>query len=128
MVDEEMLRRFVEGYLVAWTSNDPGDVRALFTEDAEYRFEPYSPPRRGHEEIVAGWLEGRDEVGEWSFEWKSVAFDGSTAVLEGRTEYFGRSDYRNLWVIEFADDGRATSFTEWYMAEKKDEAAGSDGD
>lgn len=120
MVDEETLRRFVDGYRAAWASNDPAEIGALFTDEAEYRFEPYSPPVRGREAIVADWLEGRDEPGTWTFEWKPVAVDGRTAVLEGRTQYSGGTDYRNLWVIEFADDGRATSFTEWYMAEDDD--------
>jgi len=120
MIDRETLKNWVDGYCRAWASNDPDDIRALFTEDGEYRFAPYEEPTSGHEAIVGSWLEGRDEQDTWTFDWQPLAIQGDTAVLEGRTTYTNASDYRNLWVIEFADDGRARSFTEWYMAEDDD--------
>jgi hypothetical protein len=46
-----------------------------------------------------------------------VALEGDTAVIEGRAAYSSKYDYRNIWVIGFAADGRAHSFTEWYMVE-----------
>lgn len=107
----------MDAYRVAWTSNDPDDIRALFAEDGSYRFHPYDEPTVGHEAIVAAWLESRDEEGTWNFEWTPLALDGDRAIIEGRTGYPGETDYRNLWVIDFAGDGRATSFTEWFMAE-----------
>jgi ketosteroid isomerase-like protein len=121
MATADTLSDWVDGYLTAWESNDPEDIIDLFTEDATYRFSPYDEPVTGHNAIVAAWLDGRDEKGTWSFEWHPVAIEGETAVLEGRTAYPGGTDYRNLWVIRFAPDGRAASFTEWYMAEADDE-------
>lgn len=117
MTTRETLERWVDGYRTAWTSNEPADIEALFTNDASYRFRPFDDPVVGHEAIVAGWLDALDENGTWTFDWRAVAIEGNTAVLEGRTEYPAGSDYRNLWVIEFADDGRATAFTEWFMEE-----------
>lgn len=112
----DTLATWVGLYLRAWESNDPGDIRAMFTEDAEYRPRPYAPPWRGHDEIVEGWLAARDEPGDARFDWHTVIADQSVGVLEATTEYTKSSGtYSNLWVVRFAPDGRATSFTEWWM-------------
>ncbi len=115
----EALNSWMDGYQRAWESNDPADIRALFTEDAEYRTRPQAEPWRGQDEIVAGWIEHRDEPGDATFEWDTVAVTHGTAVVRGVTDYADGDRYHNLWVIEMADDGRARSFTEWWMVETK---------
>ena len=105
------------GYRDAWESNNPDDIRALFTEDAEYRTEPYSDPWRGQDEIVEGWLEAADEPGDTIFDWNEVVAVDDLAIVQATTAYTGRSTYSNLWIIRFAPDGRATQFTEWWMAQ-----------
>lgn len=112
-----MAAEWVSGYVRAWESNDPRDIGALFTDDAQYRTAPDAPPRRGREAIIAGWLEDRDDPGTWAFDWRILHEEPGIAFIEGRTDYPSRADdYINLWVIRFAGDGRATEFTEWYMA------------
>src|SRR5579875_3345310 len=109
----------VEGWIAryeqAWASNDPDEVRALFTEDGEYRFHPWEAPTAGHDAIVEAWLDAQDEADDHTFSWSLLAADGPTAVVQGRTAYTDGDVYLNLWVIRFADDGRARAFTEWYM-------------
>ncbi|MCU1420728.1 MAG: hypothetical protein JWN36_379 [Microbacteriaceae bacterium] len=113
---DDTVRDWLDRYLVAWHSNEPDDIRALFTEDATYAGGPFDPePWIGREGIVTGWLDHRDEVGEWEFEGSPLAFDGRTGFVEGRTDYADGRVYANLWVIRFAVDGRAESFAEWYM-------------
>lgn len=110
---------WMDNYRRAWESNEPDDVRALFTEDAVYFTSPHeAEPRRGQDEIVAGWLRDLDEPGTTTFEWHPVVVTDDAAVVQGRTVYLGERSYKNLWVIRFAPDGRATEFTEWYMEEK----------
>jgi ketosteroid isomerase-like protein len=113
----DVVNSWIENYLKAWTSNEPDDIRALFTEDAVYATRPHDPsPWRGHEDIVEQWLEARDEPDDWTFEWKLLGVDGDTAFLQGVTTYVTGPTYDNLWVITFAPDGRASEFTEWFMA------------
>jgi hypothetical protein len=110
------LSAWIDKYRTAWESNDPDDIRALFTEDAEYRTEPYADPWRGHEEIVEGWVDAQDEPGETSFDWSPVVATAELGIAEAETVYFSRDvTYSNLWVVKFAPDGRAASFTEWWM-------------
>ena len=111
----DAIANWVEGYRRAWESNDPDDIRALFTEDASYRTEPFADPWVGHLEIVEGWLDAQDEPGAADFEWHSLGRDGSLAFVEGVTEYHAGAAYSNLWVIRLEPDGRASEFTEWWM-------------
>ncbi|PJJ55720.1 nuclear transport factor 2 family protein [Compostimonas suwonensis] len=106
---------WIAGYRRAWQSNDPADIRALFTEDADYRTDPWVEPWHGHAQIVSGWLERRDEPGTTTFEWTPLAVTDAVAVVQGVTVYSNAPNYSNLWVIRLAEDGRAREFTEWWM-------------
>lgn len=116
MVERDVVLAWLDGYRRAWDSNEPEDIRALFTEDAAYRFEPWEEPVVGHEAIVQEWRDRGDAPGDHRFDAHVLAADGDLAVVQGHTDYRDGRVYENLWVIRFADDGRAADFTEWYMA------------
>ena len=117
----ERVTNWVDGYRTAWLSNDPDDIRALFTGDAVYEHLPNDPePDRGIEAIVEGWLEAADSPGDTTWEWHPLAEEADVATIQGRTVYAAESDepgavYDNLWVLTFAPDGRVRHFTEWYI-------------
>jgi len=114
------LSNWVESYRRAWASNDPADIRALFTPDAEYFTAPYRPAWRGHDEIVDGWLGRRDEPGNWTFRYEITLASPDLNVVRGWTTYREPlRAYSNLWLIELADDGRCRRFTEWFMLEEE---------
>lgn len=116
MTNDDRVRTWIDGYVRAWNSNQPADIATLFTEDAEYRTEPYSAPWRGREQIVRQWLVNKDEPGDTTFSWDLVTIASELAVIEGTTIYrAARQTFSNLWVIRFADDVRADRFTEWWM-------------
>ncbi len=115
MTDANTVSTWIDGYRRAWDSNSPDDIRALFTEAAEYLDAPFSDPRVGHDAIVAGWIEHQDQPGDYEFTWSLAGLGGNTAFVVGETRYVGERRYANLWVIRFEPDGRAASFTEWYM-------------
>ncbi len=104
-------------YVQAWTSNDAGDIGALFAEDGRYFPEPFVEPWEGRTDIVEGWLRHRDEPGTWGFRFEIFGTDGAVGFVRGWTEYHDRPDYANLWVIRLNDAGECTEFTDWYMAE-----------
>ena len=116
----ELVNAWVLGYRKAWESNDPIDIRGLFTEDAIYRGTPSQEPGWvGHEQIVAGWLANQDPPGSTSFDWHIVAVDGSIAVIQALTTYPAgpkRGTYDNLWIVRLAPDGRASDYTDWFVA------------
>ncbi len=114
MTDSDRLASWIDGYVRVWNTNEPDDIRALFTPDAEYYTEPYRPAWRGLDQIVKGWLEHRDEPGETTFDWHPIAVTDDVAIIEGTTTYPGQT-YSNLWVIRLDADGRCRQFTEWWM-------------
>jgi hypothetical protein len=108
--------RWVEGYVRAWETNDPEDIDALFTDDARYYTAPWRKPWSGRDGIVEGWLERKDEQGQWSFRWEVIGIDGDLAFVRGWTDYPHEGEtYDNLGVIRVAADGRCSEFTEWWM-------------
>ncbi|WP_150306851.1 nuclear transport factor 2 family protein [Planctomonas psychrotolerans] len=122
MSNESVLRNWIEAYERAWASNDENHIRALFTEDADYFTEPHASPWHGHDAIVWGWLEARDEPGETTFEWTPLVVTDEIAIAQATTVYAGGATYSNLWVLRFAPDGRAREFTEWWMEQPPDAA------
>ncbi|MFC8681942.1 nuclear transport factor 2 family protein [Microbacterium ureisolvens] len=106
-------------YIHAWGTNDPDDIRSLFTQDAEYRDGPSTPPWVGHDAIVAGWLDQKDDPGTWTFEHELTAVDGNVAIVRGWTSYPTATaksrHYDNLMVIRLTAAGRASSFTDWFV-------------
>ncbi len=113
------LTSWMNGYLLAWESNDPDEIRALFTPDAKYSFEPFTSPVEGQDAIVATWLARADEPGDASFTWKPLVETDDVSIIQGETRYKGDTAFSNLWVIRFGPDGRAREFTEWWMDQSK---------
>jgi nuclear transport factor 2 (NTF2) superfamily protein len=114
---------WIEAYERAWTSNDPAEIGALFTEDARYFTAPSREPWTGREEIVTEWLARKDEPGDWTFRWEPLATDGDLHVVRGWTEYRDDPNYDNLWLIRLAPDGRCSEFVEWFMSDAEDEGS-----
>jgi hypothetical protein len=114
--------RWLAGYIRAWESKDPDDVRAIFTDDAEYWFRPDDPePARGIDAIMAAWL--GDEPADPQHDLRVLIEDDRLAIITGTIAYPGHERYSNLWEVHLADDGRARRFVEWYM-----QAAGAEGE
>ncbi len=111
-----MIDGWVERYVRAWNSNDPGDIGDLFGADAEYRTEPYGKPWVGRASIVSNWLARLDDPGDTTFDWHRVVVQGDLAVIEGTTRYRTEgSVFSNLWLVRLDPDGRCSSFTEYWM-------------
>src|SRR3712207_3721759 len=114
MTDAAAVTRWIDRYVVAWNSNEPSDINALFSADAVYRPAPYQPPWRGRQQIVDEWLQRRDEPGETSFDWELLALAEDLAVVTGVTHY-PEQTFSNLWLVRLDSDGRCQEFTEWWM-------------
>jgi uncharacterized protein (TIGR02246 family) len=123
-MDRTDVERWIESYRRAWETDDAPDVASLFTDDATYK--PYPWPRervgwQGRDEIVEKWIGRGDSKIGWRFEHEILAVEGDTAVVEGWTSYDrGEGEpwdeaYANVWVIRFAEDGRARQFIEWWV-------------
>jgi ketosteroid isomerase-like protein len=116
LISREQVEDWVARYERAWRAAGTEPLGELFTEDATYRMSPYEEPFVGLARIAEMWdaeREGPDEAFGMTSE--IVAVDGDTAVVRVEVSYGDPVDreYRDLWVIRFADDGRALAFEEW---------------
>lgn len=111
---------WLDRYVAAWKSYDPQQIGDLFAENAEYRYHPMDEPVTGREAIVADWLGGRDDPGTYDAKYQPLAIDGQNHVARGWSRYLNpdgttRDEYWNVYLVTFDADGRATSFTEWWI-------------
>jgi len=120
MVTPEHVQRWCEDYIAAWRSYDPAAIRALFTDDARYAYEPYSAPLEGVDAILESWVADPDEPGSWEATYAPGLIEGDRAIAKGETRYANGKVFSNLYELEFAADGRCSSFVEWYVLHKQD--------
>jgi ketosteroid isomerase-like protein len=115
-MDHEWVAGWIAAYERAWRTPGTAALAHIFTPDAAYRQGPYTEPVTGLPAIGRMWeaeREGSDEVFRMTRE--VIAVEGSTAVARLEVAYGDpvRQEYRDLWVMDFAGDGRCRSFEEW---------------
>jgi hypothetical protein len=123
-VDQRSVQAWLDGYSHAWGTYDPGEIGALFSEDAVYHYDPFADAVRGREAIVASWLEDRDEAGTYEGSYRPVLVAGDEAVARGYSRYFDTNgtvakEFDNLFLLRFDAEGRCAEYHEWYMAKPK---------
>jgi len=112
-MDRADVMRWVAKYEQAWRERDLAGVEQLFTDGARYRPSPYDQSEVGHDAIKALWLDDEDDV--FTVRAEPVAVEDDQAVVRLEVHYGDpvRQEYRDLWVLRFADDGRVDDFEEW---------------
>jgi len=121
VTNRDSVHQWLAGYEAAWRTAGTEGLRRLFTEDATYFQSPYEKPVTGLDVIGRMWekeREGPDEI--FTLATGIVAVDetvddGLVAVVRAEVSYGDppTQEYRDLWVIRFAADGRCASFEEW---------------
>jgi len=129
VTDRATVSRWLAGYEAAWRAPGTVGLAGLFTHDATYLKSPYEQPMTGLDAIRQMWeheREGPDEV--FSLATDIVAVDGPTAVIRAKVCYGDppSQEYRDLWVLRLADDGRCTWFEEWPYWPGRPYTAGDD--
>jgi uncharacterized protein (TIGR02246 family) len=120
MTDERTrVAGWIAAYERAWRTAGTEGLAGLFTDDASYLQGPYREPVVGLPAIARMWeaeRDGPDEVFRMTSE--VLAVDGDTAVarLEVRYGEPVTDEFRDLWIMRFAPDGRCRSFEEWPFA------------
>lgn len=115
-LDRDAVAAWVAAYERAWRTAGVEPLAELFAADATYRMSPYEEPARGLGEIGILWereRKGPDE--EFTMSNEVVAVEGDTAVVRVEVHYSGSEplEFRDLWLIRFALDGRCREFEEW---------------
>jgi ketosteroid isomerase-like protein len=122
-MDRDEVMGWVARYVKAWREHDARAVEQIFTEDVRYRPSPYAPAMEGHDAVKAFWLDDDDPV--FTIDASPVAIEGTDAVVRAEVRYGDpvHQEYRDLWVLRFAADGRVAAFEEWAYWPGKPHAA-----
>ena len=128
-MDQQTAQDWLDRYVEAWMSYDPGDISRLFSENVAYRYHPYDEPIAGRDAVVGSWLgqsasgdaSTRDAPGTYEAAYSPVAVDGDTVVATGSSRYREVPDgpivraYENCFIMRFDGEGRCREFTEYYL-------------
>jgi hypothetical protein len=115
-VGRDHVAAWLATYERAWRSPGTEALTGLFTPDATYQQAPYDEPLTGLPAIADMWEAERDGPAEgFRMTTDIVAADGDTAVVRAEVWYGDpvEQEFRDLWVIRFAADGRCAAFEEW---------------
>jgi uncharacterized protein (TIGR02246 family) len=122
----DQVQKWLDGYIEAWASNDAEVVADLFTEDAVYSYRPWENEdvtARGRDAIVSAWLRDEEDPDSWEAHYEPFVVEGNKAVAVGWSRYLATDDkpekkYHNAYLLEFGDDGRCSSFHEFWFLER----------
>lgn len=120
------VQEWLNDYVAAWRSSDPGAIRALFADEAAYAYRPWDSEETtvmGNDAIVASWLGNADDPSSWEAAYAPYAVDGNRAVATGTTRYLPSDDhpertYHNAFILRFDDEGKCVEFHEFYVRKK----------
>jgi ketosteroid isomerase-like protein len=114
-VTRDEVMSWVAAYEAGWRAEDLSAVDRLFTEEARYLRSPYAPPLVGHPAIRDFWVDDDEDGTVFTMSAEPVAVDGADAVVRVLVRYGEpvTQEYRDLWVLRFAADGRVEHFEEW---------------
>ena len=118
-MDRAGLERWVAAYERLWRTPGTDALGELFAEDATYSTAPYEAPDRGLSAIADFWERSRDGPDEdFTTAAEVVAVETGTGVVRVDVRYGvdPPQEYRDLWVVRLAGNGRCTHFEEWPFA------------
>jgi ketosteroid isomerase-like protein len=115
MTDRSTVTAWIDRYEQLWRTPGTDALQELFTEDATYCMAPYEQPTTGLDRIKALWERERVSADEpFTMSSSVVAVDGDTAVARIEVHYHAtNNEFRDLWIMQFAGDGRCDAFEEW---------------
>ncbi len=117
-MDVQAFEEWLEDYFLAWRSNDPADVEALFADDAIYYRGPFEEPDRGRAAIVEAWVVGGGADIIYAYDVLGVLND--IGIAHWSVSYTPRDltseqpDLDGVFVIRFDAEGRCVEHREWF--------------
>jgi limonene-1,2-epoxide hydrolase len=116
------VRKLIDVYIRAWTTQDPDLILSVFTPSATYHERVLDEPIRGHAGIRAYWqTKVVNEQASIQAELLNLYLDGTTAIAEWEARFDDlvkghRKRMREVAILEF-DGDRIASLREYWASE-----------
>jgi hypothetical protein len=107
-VDRSAVERWLAGYEELWRTPGTDRLGELFTTDISYSPSPWATPLEGLDALAVFWDAERVSPEE--------RFDLRAEIIAVDVRTTTGNRWRDLWIIDFADDGRCRAFVEWPFA------------
>ena len=120
-IERAAVADWIEAYERVWRTPGTEALAEIFTADARYSQGPYEEPVVGLAAIGRMWEATREGAAEpFRMTSEIVAVDGDTAVVRVEVQYAEPTvhEYRDLWVMRFAPDGKCQNYEEWPFSPK----------
>ena len=120
---KEDVRKVIDIYLRAWTTQDPDLILTIFTPTATYHERILEQPIRGHAGIRDYWeTKVVKEQANIQAELLSLYLDGSTAIAEWEAQFDDvvqgyRKRMREVAILEFEGE-QIASLREYWASER----------
>jgi SnoaL-like domain len=117
------VRKLIDVYIRAWTTQDPDLILSIFTPSATYHERVLEEPIRGHAGIRKYWqTKVVKEQAQIQAELLSLYLDGTTAIAEWEARFDDlvnghRKRMREVAILEF-DGDRIASLREYWASER----------
>jgi ketosteroid isomerase-like protein len=118
-VDHASAGDLLERYRRAWETFDGDAWTSLFTEDAEYREDPFEPPLVGSNALRAYLLQAAEMQDQVEMTVERHWAVGETVLAAWHASYVRRSGRARVrlagfMTLEVTSDGRIRRFREWW--------------
>jgi ketosteroid isomerase-like protein len=105
---------------LAWERRDPDAIMERFSDDAEYRTDPFEPPLVGANAIREHWNEVAATHVHVEFDAERVWVSGRTILASWHAAYTRRASgdrvrVRGFSTLELDDDGRIARMRDWSL-------------
>jgi hypothetical protein len=117
----EQVAAWVGEYERLWRTPGTDGLAEIFRPEATYLQGPFREPVVGLPAIQRMWEDERDSPEE-AFDMTSavLAVEGDTAVVRVHVRYSPpqSQEWLDMWIIQYAPDGRCRAFEEWPFSPK----------
>ena len=113
------LAQWLDGYKTAWETRNADKAVALFTPDATYQDEAFTPPFVGTQGIRDYWTKVTAGQRDVKFQYEVLSVKGSTGIAHWSAQ-FGVTDGSTIikldgvFLLEFDGGGKCRSLREWW--------------
>ncbi|CAN5575233.1 hypothetical protein BH23CHL7_BH23CHL7_10760 [soil metagenome] len=111
---QDLLAAFKRG----WESRQPDTIVELFSDDADYRVDPFAEPLAGRVEIRRHWNEVCAQQAHVDFDPERVWVSGTAVLASWHAAYTRRRTaervrVRGFMALELNDEGLVSRFRQW---------------